>query len=110
MPSLSQKAVAALSPAALERLHTGSLLTRLQALRALEACPATSAWSPAEIQALRPCMLFQSDPGFLEALAAVKAARAKREHLPRGSKAQRQQQARSSKCAQRTLRARGATA
>ena len=110
MAKIKPKVVAPPSRAALEGLHTGSLLARLQALRALEDCPTAPAWpSDASFQAmappqanltadrdpaLGPALAFKSDPGYQQALAEVKALLATREHRPRGSKLRRQQQAR----------------
>lgn len=88
------KTVKPVSMEQLNKLHTGSLLTRLQALRSLsldesfDCCDLTLA----EVDAVKKAGLigFKNSDLWAEAFRDVKAVLAEREHLPKGSKEARQ--------------------
>lgn len=79
----------------LKTLHTGSLLTRLKSLRALQNCFDLSDWSIEERDAVEAAGLiaFKNSILWEKAFSEVKAELSLREHLPRGSKVKRQEAA-----------------
>ena len=77
----------------LERLHTGTLLTRLQLLRGLHERPEDSDLYKEEIVQLVDVIAFKNTEEWRLAYADVKAVLATREHRPKGSKEKRQQSA-----------------
>ena len=82
---------------ALERLHTGSLLARLKALRSLHERAEETDWSADEISATRGMIAFKSTDLWKSAMADVKAVLAGREHVERGGKEKRRQAAHAKK-------------
>lgn len=77
----------------LERLHTGTLLTRLQLLRSLHERPEDADLDKEELAQLVDVIAFKNTEQWRLASADVKAVLATREHLPKGSKEKRQQSA-----------------
>ncbi|KZK87126.1 hypothetical protein PsAD13_00394 [Pseudovibrio sp. Ad13] len=89
------KTVSALQFDQLQSLHTGTLLTRLKALRSLHECEEQADWTNEEKLAVRSSGLiaFKSEENWKLAFADVKAVLATREHIPRGGKQARQERA-----------------
>lgn len=79
-------------------MHTGTLLRRLERLRKMPDAhdPLYSDWEPEELEAVEQSDLiaFKQTDRWQEEFAKTKALLAKREHLPRGSKKKRQEDAR----------------
>ena len=84
MNELAKKAVPIISVAELEKMHTGSLLTRLQKLRELEEDPASSTWLEEEISQFDDMILFKSSNEWKMAYRDLKSVLNTREHVPRG--------------------------
>ena len=82
-------------PEELKQLHTGSLLSRLKELRALQDRFEVSDWLPAEIEALEieGLIAFKETDIWKNAFTDVKIELSTRDHYPRGSKEKRQQAA-----------------
>ena len=80
----------------LEVLHTGSLLKRLQSLRALQTSFEVSDWTEAQKKAVEEAGLiaFKESTLWKAAFSDVKKSLSSREHIPRGSKEKRQTAAR----------------
>ncbi len=76
----------------LEKLHTGSLLTRLKLLRSLQDSFELSDWLPEERDAVEAAGLiaFKETAIWEAAFADVKQLLDDREHISRGSKEKRQ--------------------
>lgn len=85
--------VLAMDIAELKRLHTGSLLTRLKALRGLQDRFEFSDWTVDEKDAVETAGLiaFKNSELWETAFSDVKAEMSQREHVPRGSKLRRQE-------------------
>lgn len=79
--------------AQLENMATHRLLARLDSLRACTECPEHSDYSPAAVQEVDG-ILFKDSDDWRRAYKDVKEVLATREHVPRGSKAKRQSEAR----------------
>lgn len=87
-----------LSPVAVEdlqQLQTGRILERFRQLRRLQISYEASDWSDEERDAVEAAGLiaFKSSDLWEKAFADVKGVLSEREHLPRGSKQKRQQEA-----------------
>ncbi|ASP35492.1 hypothetical protein CHH27_21465 [Labrenzia sp. VG12] len=91
MQDLVSKSIATLKtmkpvpPEDLEKLHTGSLLTRLQGLRSLHASFETSDWSPEARDAVEAAGLvaFKDTEIWQTAFQNLKQRLSRREHFPR---------------------------
>lgn len=81
----------------LTRLHTGSLLARLEALRGLHDRAEDSDWTEDERSAVRGMIVFKNTTVWEAAVADIKAVLADREHVEQGSKARRRQAAHAKK-------------
>lgn len=83
----------------LQKLHTGSLLTRLKRLRALQESFELSDWLPEERDAVEAAGLiaFKQTAVWKDAWSDIKRVLDDREHFPRGSKALRQRAAQQEK-------------
>lgn len=79
----------------LNKLHTGSLLARLKLLRSLQDSFDLSDWLSEESDAIEAAGLiaFKETAIWKAAFSDVKSLLDDREHVPRGSKEQRQQAA-----------------
>lgn len=77
-------------------LHTGSLLKRLELLRSLQGAFEESDWLPEERDAVEAAGLiaFKNTDRWKVAYSEVKAILVQREHVPRGSKEKRREDAR----------------
>jgi len=87
------KTIEPISKADLFKLHTGSLLTRLQNLRKLPESFETSDLSDEERDLARNKIAFKNTPAWKEAWSDLKEELSGREHRQRGSKERRQQEA-----------------
>jgi hypothetical protein len=74
-------------------MHTGSLLKRLEQLRALPESFPHSDWTEQERDENRHLIAFKDTDIWQKAWADVKDALSKHEHIERGSKAKRQKDA-----------------
>ena len=77
----------------LEQMHTGTLLKRLENLRALHPDPILCDWSEAELAVTAHLIAFKNTDIWKSAWDDIKLVLAGREHVKRGSKALRQQAA-----------------
>jgi len=79
----------------MKHLHTGSLLSRLKLLRSLQDSFDVSDWLPEERDAVEAAGLiaFKESEIWKKAFSDVQELLAQREHLPRGSKEKRKQEA-----------------
>ena len=77
----------------LEQKHTGTLLKRLESLRALQPDRILCDWTAAEYAATAHLIAFKDTNIWKSAWDDVKQVLAGREHVKRGSKALRQQSA-----------------
>ncbi|SNZ19383.1 hypothetical protein [Cohaesibacter gelatinilyticus] len=93
MTSFLDKAVPILSKEDLEKLHTGSLLSRLQKLRALEESESSSDWLASELPSAEEFVLFKETDAWRTAYDDLKSVLDAREHIPRGGKEKRREQA-----------------
>lgn len=91
----SLRTVEPASVEALEACHTGSLLARLKRLRSLQDSYENSDWLPEECDAVaaQGLIAFKDTEIWKTAFSDVKRLLDEREHLPRGSKEKRQQDA-----------------
>ena len=89
------KAVEPIEAYELRELHTGSLLTRLKSLRSLHGSYKDSDWTPEERHSAEAAglIIFKDTDAWRRAFSDVKAVLSEREHIPRGSKEQRQEAA-----------------
>ncbi len=95
MPTVNLDVLNTVKPmevADLKKLHTGSLLTRLKALRGLQDRFEVSDWTADEKNAVETAGLiaFKKSELWEMAFSDVKAEMSQREHIPRGNKQKRQ--------------------
>ena len=80
---------------ALHKMHTGSLLARLKSLRSLQNSFDVSDWTSEERDAVEAAgfIAFKDSGPWEAAFSDLKSVLSEREHVPRGSKEQRQKAA-----------------
>ena len=89
------RTVEPVSADALRKLHTGTLLSRLQALRGLHESFEASDWLPEEREAVEAAGLiaFKQTDRWASAFADLKQILSEREHLERGTRQKRRDSA-----------------